>query len=489
MTSSEDVPEVGDARGTGAESPPEGDAQAPRPARAVVIVLVVATLALGVLLDVLRPESGSSSEGETAAPVQQVFHCPDTPTGEQTETEIYVASNSDTDLSATVDIVSDADEEPNVAVPVDIPARGTAIVKVSDHSEAAGAASVTVPAGEIAVEAKVVRTGGGIEGVATYPCPAAGARTWRFATGSTAKGVLEFVYVYNPTDEQVVFDVNFKSRNAGETAAREETPLGGLTLAPHRRMKIAVHENVIRRDEVAVSVHAQRGTIVVSNSLLPGGGANGFGSTLGMPSPAKRMFFTGGRATEGQNEAISVLNETEKIGLVTVLSYPDSGTDPIPPKDLEFPAASVSALDLTGVSDVGPSVANELEADVEASADQLRTSNNDQALVTPLLGTARVWLLPSSPADPAEGFVELVNPGDREIKAKLYLLSTEGSGSLDAVGDPIEVPAGTRVGIATPDLGIDAPGGLLVVFDGGGLVGHGYFEQGDWAITTGIPVR
>lgn len=458
--------------------------------RTVVLAVVVGVLLLGVLIDVLRPESGTDAGGAGVEAVQRVFHCPDTPTGERVDTEISIASNSSEATEATVEIVSDAPEEPPKSVSVEVPVRGTAIVRLSDHSKTAGAASVILPGGdELAVAAKIVRSGGGVNGVASYPCPDEVAETWSFATGSTTKGVLEFLYVYNPSDEKVVFDVRFKTRNEGETASREETPLGGLTLEPHRRAKVAVHEAVIRRDDVAATVEATRGRVVVSESLLPAGGASGFGSTIGSDSARKRSFFTGGRSVEGQTNLVTVLNETDEIGLATTLAYPETGSEPIPPKDVEFPATSVATLDLSGVVDAGTSVALEIETDVAAVADQLRTAGGDTALVTPLVGPARAWLLPVSPQTPGDAFVELVNPGDREIEASIYLLSAEGARSSQAMGKPVTVPPGTRVGLDTGDLGITQRGGLLVTFDGGGLVGHGLYEQGDWAIMPGIPVR
>lgn len=461
--------------------------------RITAIALVIVVVALGVIIEIVRPASQPAiGAGD---PIQQVFFCPDTPSGENVDTEIAAVSNEAVQLEGTIEITSDEEGSEPLTVPLTVPPHGRGAVSMSSHTSSAGAATITLPAGRVGVAAKIVRPQGrgSINGVSVYECSPVIRSAWRFAAGSTERGVQLFLYVFNPTDDDVVFSASFVSRDDGEEASRLDMPgqLQGMVLAPHRRVKIPVHEHIIRRTQVATIVDVERGNVVASETLLPAGGVHGFGSTLGSPERSARWFLSGGWDGGQQNETVSVLNETADIGAVNVDGYPDAGTAPIPPKEgIELSATSVTNLDLSGVTDTATPVGLQLVTDPRdfgVNVEQRRFAQNREALVTPAQRPARRWLLPAAPASPTEGFIEMVNPGDGDLVATLYFLSAEGSERPAAVGKPITVPAASRVGIAYGDLGVSTRGGFLVLFDGGGVAAQGLFEQGDWAVTTGTP--
>ncbi len=100
--------------------------------------------------------------------------------------------------------------------------------------------------------------------VAQTPCATRPSSDWFVPAGSTRRGSIERVALFNPFTQAAVVDVSaFEAGGATRPAS-----LQGLSIPPRSRMVINVNAAADQRDALAVAVHAERGTRVVAEVAL-----------------------------------------------------------------------------------------------------------------------------------------------------------------------------------------------------------------------------
>ena len=86
--------------------------------------------------------------------------------------------------------------------------------------------------------------------------------------------------------------------------------LQGVDVPGRSRVEIAIGEQAVRQERVAVSVHAELGRVVASQTVQFGqvSGPPGVASTVGALGTAERWWFTDGRVVADATERVAIAN-------------------------------------------------------------------------------------------------------------------------------------------------------------------------------------
>ncbi len=444
-----------------------------RPRGLVVAVLVLVVIGLGFGLDRLV-RTPVSPPGPV---IEQAWYCPDAPGGGGYDASISIASLAPRPLEASVRLVPDTGSAP-APVSLRVPSRGRVDLVVSQHSQQPGAALVSLPAGDVAVEATVVGAKGGPSGVATYPCARQTAGAWHFATGSTARGQAQRLFLYNPSQDDAVVNVDFQSEAGPETPR----PTQGLVVPKGGRVVVDVTKAVVRRAGVSSAVRAERGRVVAAQAVLPDGGGHGFGYSLGVRSAGRRWYVSGGSQTGGEREALAISNQSARPTEVVIQSNPNAGAPTVPPKAFEVPAKGRVSADLAGVADG----ALEIDSETSVVVEQQRAWQSGVGTMLAVPATARRWLFAAGNA--VTETIEIQNPTPAQVEVSLFLLPPAGGRELGRVGEPVVVPPRSRVTVV-PGVATDqAASGILVVAGGPVVAGRVSALEADASLSEGVPL-
>lgn len=461
-----------DEPGAGApEKTPELDEGRPRGLVVAVLVLVVIGLGFGLDRLVRTP---APAPGPV---IEQAWYCPDAPGGGGYDTVISISSLAPRSLDASVRLVPDAGSAPS-PVRLQVPQRGRVDLAVSKHSQQPGAALVSLPAGDVAVEATVVGAKGGPSGVAAYPCARQTSAAWYFATGSTARGQVQRLFLYNPSQDDAVVNVDFQSEAGPETPRLTQ----GLVVPKGGRVVVDATKAVVRRAGVSSVVRTERGRVVAAQAVLPDGGGHGFGYSLGVLSAARRWYVSGGSQTGGEREALAISNQSARPTQVVIQSNPNAGAQTVPPKEFEIPARGRVSADLAGVADGALEIGSETGVVVE----QQRAWQSGVGTMLAARATARRWLFAAGNA--ATETIEIQNPTSVQVEVSLFLLPPTGGRELGRVGKPVPVPARSRVTVVPGVAPDQAASGILVVASGPVVAGRISPLGPDSSLSEGVPL-
>ena len=182
-------------------------------------------------------------------------------------------------------------------------------------------------------------------GTSVAPCTTQPSSEWYLAEGFTAENSSEQLVLANPYDQSAIVDIGFATAD-GSRLPLESHPV------PARSVEVIDMDALAARDEpeVAVSVVAQRGQIVVGRAqLYDGGGRLGYSMTLAAPAAALAVVVrqrTEGRRTWSQR--FSLYNPTEEDVEVTPLFLGISEGVPVEP--IAVPAREVVTFSSDGVA-------------------------------------------------------------------------------------------------------------------------------------------
>ncbi len=186
---------------------------------------------------------------------------------------------------------------------VQLAAGTTVSLQASDIGAVAGAGVLIEPFGSGVVVDHRASDG---RSVARAPCATRPSSSWYVAAGSTRRGTIERIALFNPFTQTAVVDVTAYER-AGAT---RPGALQGLSVAPRSRVVINVNAAADQRESLGLAILARRGTRVVAEVALErrdSHGDGGFSIALASPSLSRDWHLASdGRATA--SGVVSVMN-------------------------------------------------------------------------------------------------------------------------------------------------------------------------------------
>jgi len=215
---------------------------------------------------------------------------------------VVMANPGDVDRVATVTVVPGdlrrpgappAGALPDAAVrQVPVAAGQRVALRLGDVVQAPLAAAVVeVDGGGVAVEHQVV----GPQGADVTPCSSFAAPAWHFAWGTTTRDARELIVVFNPFPSPATLDGVFMT----EDGPREPTRLQGFPVPPRSVVGIDLGDDVTRSEQVAATIRARSGRVVVERVTQHDGslGIRGLTLGLGAPEAASTWVFADGEAS------------------------------------------------------------------------------------------------------------------------------------------------------------------------------------------------
>lgn len=259
-----------------------------------------------------EPSSPWMPAAPTAASLTNTWFCPGVPaSGEEgTSGEFVIANAGQVPMTGRVTLL--AGEGQSVEQPFDVaPYARVTINPASSVTAPYVAAVVEIDGGGGLVEQRSTQPAG----TSVAPCTTSTSKTWYLAEGFTAEDSTEQLVLANPYSQTVIVDIG----TATDEGSRQPPELQGFPI-PARSVQIIDMDAVAARDEaqVAVSVVASRGTLLVGRAqLYDGGGRLGYSMTLASPTTRSQWWFANGERAPGVAERFSIYNPTENDVQVT----------------------------------------------------------------------------------------------------------------------------------------------------------------------------
>jgi hypothetical protein len=418
------------------------------------------------------------------------------------ELVLVIANSAATPARATVTLAGDEGEHRTRTERV--PARGSIRVQARQLVKARWvAATVEVLGGRAVVSREV----SGPDGIDAAPCASTAGTEWHVPSGSTVRGATEVLTVYNPFPDGATVDVSF----ATDSGPRQPKDLQGLSVPGGSLQVIPVNKTVTDRAQVAATVRARFGRVVVdrvqrydgSGDPLPAGAAavvtpppgggstapdgsappvttpaaptppaapRGLISTPGVPGTSARWLFPGADATDAASGRVAVYNPSGQAAEIDlVLGYEEPGRNgKVEPIQLTVAAHQEQVADLASAPGLAPGVAFSVEVRslqgvgvvaelLDTSAAPSKVAGASAALGAPVAATR--WMVADVSATKAvTTSVVVVNPGRRP--AKLSVLEVHDGAQRRLARASIVIPPGDRRSISVDEA---VPGSALVV--------------------------
>lgn len=217
----------------------------------------------------------------------------------------------------------EATEAEPVVEEVEVAARGRTAVRLGDLLAAQFvSALVEVAEGEAVVE-HVVR---GEDDVDAAACATAPSAQWHLAAGATTVDARERLVLFNPFPDDAVVDITFTTPES----YRAPPEYAGFVVAAQRVVVVDVGQIASRHAQVAVSVVARSGRLVVDRVQTFDGsnGPEGLAVATAAPSPAELWYLPDGFRTDGLQETVTVYNPGDRQAEVDVELVIDPSNDP-----------------------------------------------------------------------------------------------------------------------------------------------------------------
>ncbi|MEX0947507.1 MAG: DUF5719 family protein [Acidimicrobiia bacterium] len=470
-----------------------------RPVPRIPALVLVALLAVGVVV----AERGSSRtlpsfptltsaiDGPTVPgddAVSVAWFCSEgssTETGRATET-ILIANLATRPVDATVTVLRGPDHTPAVEHR-QIPPLAQERVPVADLAEDDDPGVVVEVLGGPAIVEHELRAN---NDVAVGPCARAAARDWFFAGGTTVLGAQEWLTLFNPFGEDAIVDVSFLTTSGEESPGATES----LAVPRRSRVSVAVHEQVLREEELAIAVHARIGRIVAERSLKFDGIdiRRGFAASLGVTGAALRWSFPVGDGQSGVTQSISIANFAATAAQVDVRVVVD-GETALEPESVDVPGESVERVDLINRVPVGSTYT--VDVRVTRGAPVVVEAFGTWAVPAVVTGVAsthgsatvaRRWAFAvGRPDDASEAVISAVNVTNRPLTVQLYAYTAGDPNS------PVSAPAravgpGERAEFRLSEIGIRPDQVIVIEADGLIVVGRLILGAGI-SMSSGIP--
>ena len=249
---------------------------------------------------------------------------------------------------------------------LEVPANDRVRLTAHDYVHADwAAATVEVFGGRATVERRVE----GAQGFDTGPCSTTAAQQWYIPSGSTVRGAVERIALFNPFPDPTSVDIRF----ATDSGALSPQAAQGLSI-PGRSLRVVTVDNPSRRSQVAATVSVRSGRIVVDRIQTYDGGGDpiagqgadavdtdapkGLASTPAISALASRWFFPEARLVAAGRVQVAVQNPGDADAAVEIhVTYEDPARYPqVDPIDVSVGADGEALVDLTDNPDVIPGV-------------------------------------------------------------------------------------------------------------------------------------
>lgn len=392
-----------------------------RRGRIIVVVVVLGCLLLAAVLD--RSATTDASNVTTfvalgprvpaANAAEAAWYCAEGTSnpGGRADERIFVANIGDRIAHARITVMSGPDQVPAVRA-LDVPAGSLATLRVADI--------VAIPEPGVLVEitgaqAVVTHSIIGNGDAAIGPCARDAAAEWHFAAGTTVRGALLWLALFNPFADDAIVDIAFLT-NTGALAPGE---LQGFVVPGHSRVTVPVHDQARRDALVGTEVVARRGRVVAEQSQVLDGtdGRRGLALSIGAASLGRKWQFPNGSIVAGRTETLIIANPQGSPAIATVHTGLDGGA--LEPETVNLPARTTVAVDLgrrvpagvgfsVAVDSPDPIVAETLTAlvsPIPAAARGIATTVGETR-------AARRWVIaPARVSATSIDLVAVVNPG------------------------------------------------------------------------------
>lgn len=327
--------------------------------------------------------------------------------------------------------------------------------------------------------------------VAIGPCARAAAREWYFAGGTTVRGAEEWLTLLNPFGEDAIVDVTFL------TASGRNAPGATESLAVPRRTRISLplHDQLLREEELAISVHARIGRVVAERTLRFDGTADvrrGTAVSLGVTGPASQWWIPVGDGQAGAAQTLSIANFGHRSAEVE-LRIEIAGDAQLEPETLDVAGQSVQRVDLAQRVPLGTAYAIDVRV-VRGPGVVVETLGTWAAPATVIgvatmpgsVTTARRWAFAAARSDDStEAVISALNVSDRPLTVQLYAY-TAGDPNSPASAPARALAPGERAEFRLSEIGFGADQVIVVEADGPIVVGRLILGLGV-SMSAGVP--
>lgn len=350
----------------------------------------------------------------------------------------------------------------------EVPARTRQTVTLRDLLQApVASALVEADAGGIVVEHEVTS----VHGHDAKPCVTSAASTWHFAWGDTTVDARELLVLFNPFPDDAIVDGRFST----EDGARQPERFDGLVVPGRSTVAVDLGDDVTRREEVAATITARNGRIVVDRILrIDGDPDRGLTVQSGVPEPQGTWVYPDGFVSEAVREEYVVYNPTTELAEVEiefVVDDPEENGIPAP-VDLSLAPGTHQVVDLGEDGRIPVDVAHagivRSVNGVPIVAERVQYSAGEGrrgiSVTTGSPVEAEEWNFASGAVtDDSDEWLVLVNL-DSEILAEVDVTAVIGGQAVPLAGlQGLELAAGERRAIRLGDHISDRPDLALVV--------------------------
>ncbi|MDQ4149850.1 MAG: DUF5719 family protein [Actinomycetota bacterium] len=282
---------------------------------------------------------------------------------------------------------------------------------------------------------------GRTKGVAASRCSMQPWDKWFFPYGSTLRGEDHFLLVANPFREEAVVRVRLLTPDRDFVPAR----LRDLLVPALSQASVNLSDYVEETPTVGVELTATTGRVVASRySVISREGVRGVSLDVGARDPADRWFFAGGEVPLDGEEAIVMINPSEREALVGI-SFFTEGDRVAPPElsEVAVPAGRQVTVDvgehLSKGTRHGISIesANDVPLVAERRTSPVVPGGRGYETAFGVPASSSRWVVPAGSEAGGSSVLSVVNVGSSATTLSVRLITAQG---LTAPPDLARVP-------------------------------------------------
>jgi len=336
------------------------------------------------------------------------------------------------------------------------------------------------------------------------PCATTASTDWYFATGTTVRGVSQWLVLDDPYSTDARVDVTLRT----DTGLQQLPALQGIDVPGRTRVVVAIQDQDVRQARVAVQVHADVGRVVAAQTLQfrPESGPAGVATSIGALAPASQWWFTDGQTIPGASQWIAV-SDLSPLGVQVAVQAIVASNAIVQPVVLSVPTGAVSWVQIGGCAHlqtncllVPPNTKYEIEAQADANAPIVaQTLSRYGAQKTALGATtsmgstvpARTWVIARTLAvDERSTSISIMNNG---IGAAHISVEVVYGGIVDrpAAFSDVTIAPNSRYGLPDDIAGAKnrQDAAVVIASDTPVLVESTIYAQRDATTAPGVPSR
>ena len=419
------------------------------PSRTPILVTLAFLLVLGAVADRAgRRAVKGPSVGSPASAISSTWYCAGataTPAG-RADGVVVIANPNTTPLVGSITVVGQA--EP-VTKPVTVAPRARATLRYAEVLKTDYAGAIVELRGGGAIVEQFVS---GPLGHSTAICSTKSSSSWFIAEGSTAKDALLVLALFNPFPEDAIADLAFSTEQGRAVPADFQ----GIVVPARRIVAVDVGTHVRRREQVAASVVARSGRLVVNKlQVRSAAGRAGISLSAASPGASTTWRFPDGYVTPGVREELHLFNAADREAKVDVELALETGS--VEPFELTVPPQGRVTLDLTGESRVPRGVPHGIivtssngvptvaERTIESATPSARLG---RSVLVGASASAKRWGFAVGAATPTyDEWIVVLNAGADKVTFSVQALADGQMLAVEGLQD-IELPAGRRTALS-----------------------------------------